>query len=85
MGQSKPLTDSFDQKQIEMINLATERAWSVIRYDEHGEDEKARLLSLCVMNEARTGEEDHVNLVNRAILQFRRQRAQVLSEHRRKE
>jgi hypothetical protein len=84
MGQSKPFTDSFDQTQIEMIELATERAWSVIRYDEHGEDEEARsLLSLCVMNEARSGEDNHINLVNRAIVQFRRQRAQVVSERRR--
>ena len=84
MGQSKPFTDSFDQNQIEMIERAFERAWSVIRYDEHGDDAEARsLLSLCVLNEARSGEESHLNLVNRAILQFRQQRAQVLSELRR--
>jgi hypothetical protein len=79
-GTVKALPDSFDQNQIEMIVRAIERAWSVIRYDDHGEDEQARsLLSLCVLNEARSGEENHVTLVNRAIVQFRQQRAETLS------
>jgi hypothetical protein len=67
-----------------MIERALERAWSVVRYDEHGEDEEARsLLSLCVLNEMKNGEENYLNLVNRAIVNFRRQRAQILSERRR--
>lgn len=77
MGQSKPFTDSFGPHQIEMIERATERAWSVIRWDEEGDEAEARsLLSLCVMNEARLGEENHINLVNRAISKFRQQRQQ---------
>jgi hypothetical protein len=85
MGQSKPPVESFDQTQIEMIVRAIERAWSVVRYDEHGQDEEARkLLCLCVLSEARKGEENHINLVNRAILSFRHKRAQIISERRRR-
>lgn len=84
MGQSKPFTDAFDQSQIEMIEQAVERAWSVVRFDVQGEDAAAReLLSLCVLSEAKNGEENHLKLVNKAIVNFRRERARILSERRR--
>lgn len=67
------ITDSFDPSQVAIVDRAVERAWSVVRWD-HGDDPEARsLLSLCVMNEARYGEENHMKLVNCAIIQFRRQ------------
>jgi hypothetical protein len=84
MGQAKPFRDAFNQDQIEMMERAIERAWSVIRPDVHGDEAEARsMLSLCVLNEAQGGEENHVYLVNRAILAFRRRRAAALSQRRR--
>lgn len=76
-------TDFFDPSEIEIIGRAVERAWVVVSDDEQGDPMEARsLLSLCVLNEARTGEKNHINLVNRSIVKFRQQRAQVLSAQR---
>lgn len=84
MGQSKPFYDSFDQQQIGMIAPAIERAWCVIRLDDVGkEDEALTLLALCVLNEARSGEDNHIKLVNMAINRFRVQRATLISENHR--
>lgn len=77
-------TDYFDPEQLATMTRAIERAWDVIRHDEHGEEAAARsLLSLCVLNEARHGEDNYTRLVNRSITAFRRQRMQVLSTRRR--
>ena len=39
--------DSFDPAHVKMMENAIERAWSVIRYDEHGDDAEARSLLSC--------------------------------------
>jgi hypothetical protein len=78
--------DSFNQEQIDVIEKAIDRAWSVIKYTDNvrPENEAQKLLALCVMAEARTGEEEYVALVNRSIVRFRAQRARLLSESRRR-
>jgi hypothetical protein len=84
MSKPRDPVDSFDPAHVKMMENAIERAWSVIRYDEHGNDAEARsLLSLCVLNEARSGEENPIKLVNRAILRFRQHRVRLLAEHQR--
>jgi len=68
--------DSFDPSRLKIIERAIERAWDVIRHTGHPTPkvEDRSLLAICVMNEARSGEENHIVLVNRAINQFRQQR-----------
>jgi hypothetical protein len=77
-------TECFNPEQIEMMLRVIDRAWDVIRHDESAEKEtEARsLLSLCVLSEARTGEDNYTRLVNRSIAAFRRQRALLLPERR---
>jgi hypothetical protein len=78
--------DSFNQDQIDVIDRAIERAWSVIKYTDNvrPEHEAREVLTRCVMAAARTGERDHIVLVNRAILSFRAKRARMLSQSRRR-
>lgn len=86
MGQSKPFHESFDQLQIEMIQRAIDRAWDVVKHTETEQEADSRdLLAICVMNEARAGEENHIKLVNRAINRFRVQRSKQIFESRRQE
>jgi len=75
MGQS-PFTGAFDQEQIEMIEKAMLRAWEVVAYIDHIPDtaEDRKLLASCIVDEAMTGEENDVRLVNNAIVRFRAQR-----------
>jgi hypothetical protein len=69
--------DSFDPSKVAMIEQAIERAWEVLKQAEFTLAEEARsVLALCVMNEARSGEENHIILVDRAINQFRQQQAE---------
>jgi hypothetical protein len=77
-------TDCFDPEQIEMMQRVIDRAWDVVRHDENAEKEtEARsLLSLCVLNEARRGEDSYTRLVNRSIVAFRRQSALLLPARR---
>jgi hypothetical protein len=75
MGQSKPF-DSFAPHQIEMIERAIDRAWDVVRHTDNVEEAEAReLLALCVLAEASAGEENHVKLVNKALIDYRVRRA----------
>jgi hypothetical protein len=75
MGQSKPLWDSLDQHQIEMIERAIDRAWDVIRHTDPTEESEGReLLALCVLSEARAGEDNQIKLVNKAIIDYRLRR-----------
>lgn len=78
-------TDCFDPERIEMMQRVIDRAWDIIRHDENAEKEaEARsLLSLCVLNEARRGEDSYTRLVNRSIAAFRRQSALQLPARRR--
>lgn len=73
-------TDSFDPEQVAMMARAIERAWEVVRHDQETRQaaEDRSLLSLCVLNEARSGEDNYTRLVNRSIAAFRRQRAHSL-------
>jgi hypothetical protein len=77
--------DFFDQQQVDIIERAIDRAWEVVSHTDivEPQDECRKVLALCVMHEARTGEENQVSLVNRSIVAFRRQRAQDMSEKRR--
>lgn len=86
MGQSKPFfCESFNQKQIEMMECAIERAWEVVRHtDQIVEADARKLLALCVMAEARTGEENHIRLVNKAIVSFQAQQVHESTETRRR-
>jgi hypothetical protein len=86
MGQSEPFfCESFNQQQIEMMERAIERAWDVIRHTDHiAEPDARKLLALCVMAEARTGEENHIRLVNKAVVSFRAQRAHETIETRKR-
>lgn len=69
--------DSFDPSKVEIIERAIERAWGVLKQIEDDVPAEARsLLAICVMNEARSGEENHVKLVNRALWQYRQQQAE---------
>ena len=81
---SPDIFEAFDPEQVDMITRVIDRAWQVISHDEHGDEAEARhLLSLCVMSEARSGEDNPIKLVNRSIVAFRRQRAQTISARRR--
>jgi hypothetical protein len=85
MGQSKPFLDAFDQSQIEMIERAIERAWEVVRLtDQIEESEGRKLLALCVMSEARAGEENHVQRVSKAVVNYRVRRAHHASRARKR-
>ncbi len=66
-----------------MMTHVIDRAWDVVCHDEHGDEAEARcLLSLCVINEARSGEDNQIKLTNHSIVAFRRKRAQILSARR---
>jgi hypothetical protein len=85
MGQSKPFSDFFEQHQIEMIERAIDRAWDVVRQTDNVEETEAReLLALCVFAEARNGEENHIKLVNKAVVNFRAKRAHAAIEARKR-
>lgn len=72
---------AFDQGQLNIIDRAVDRAWEILKQDDHGISSEARkLLSLCVLHEAQVGEDNHIELVNRAVLAFRRKHAQNISE-----
>lgn len=72
-------TDCFNPEQLEMMQRVIERAWEVISHDQQARQEEDRsLLSLCVLNETRRGEDNYTRLVNRSIAAFRRQRMSVL-------
>jgi hypothetical protein len=79
------LTEYFDQTKIEYMERAIERAWQVLKQLDPNEctDEGRKVLSLCVMSIAREGEDNHLRLVNRAIVSFREQRARRANEARR--
>lgn len=69
--------DSFDQSQINLIEKAIDRAWSVIKHtdDINPEAEARRVLAQCVLQQVQSGEENHTALVNHSIVSFRKQRA----------
>lgn len=71
-------SDYFDQTQIENMQRAIDRAWQILQQLEPQEcsEESRKTLALCVLAEAREGEENQIALVNRAIVKFRAQRAQ---------
>ena len=76
--------DSFDPEQVAMMTRVIERAWEVVCHDQQAQQEEDRsLLSLCVLNEARRGEENYTRLVNRSIVAFRRHRKKVIPARRR--
>jgi hypothetical protein len=77
--------DVFDQTQIDKIERVLDRAWDVITKSdaiEVSDDGARKLLALCVMGEARSGEENHIRLINQSIVQFRLQRAKHKSAKR---
>jgi hypothetical protein len=86
MVQSKPFDGEFDQEKIDRIEMAIERAWEVISYIDRvpeTEDDK-KLLALCVLTEAKAGQENHIKLVNNAIVRFRAQRARKAVQSRKR-
>jgi hypothetical protein len=72
LASSRNFTGYFDQPQIDNLVRALERAWQTIRHNDiTGPPKEAyALLALCVMEEARCGEESQIVLINRAILRF---------------
>lgn len=84
-AQSRAPADFFDQSQIDSLDQAISRAWQVLQQLDLQEctEERRETLALCVLAEARTAEGNHVLLVNRAIVRFRAQQAQTMSEARR--
>ena len=82
---SRNHTGHFEQPQIDNLVRALESAWAAVRnMDITGPPKKAyTLLARCIMDEARSGEENRVVLSNRAILRFRLRRARIDSQKRR--
>ena len=76
---SKKITDHFDQSQIDELEQALRRAWEVVQHmDITGPpDEAHKLLALCILDEARTGEMNQILLVNRAMVKFRLRQARI--------
>jgi len=86
MGRSPPLDGAFDQEQIDRMEKAIERAWEIISYIDcvpETEDDK-KLLASCVLTEAKAGQENHIKLVNNAIVRFRAQRARKAVQGRKR-
>jgi hypothetical protein len=85
LASSKKITDHFDQPQIDELGQALRRAWEVVQHmDVTGPPDEARkLLALCIMEEARSGEANQILLVNRAIVEFRLRQARIASQKRR--
>jgi hypothetical protein len=68
-----------------MIERAIDRGWDVIRFtDKIEESEGRKLLALCILSEVRIGEDSHVKLANKAIIDFRvrRERDKFLAGNR---
>jgi hypothetical protein len=82
---SRTRTGHFEQPQIDNLVQALKRAWVAVRnMDITGPPKEAyTLLARCIMDEARSGEENRVVLSNRAILRFRLRRARIASQKRR--
>jgi hypothetical protein len=77
-------TDCFTPEQVATMARVIERAWDVVCHDQEARQPEDRyLLTRCVLNEARLGENNYTRLVNRSIAAFRRQRMHVLSTRRR--
>lgn len=87
MNSLSPLafTECFEQVDIDLVVGTMDRAWQVLQQLEPDDcTEEGRVtLALCVLSEARKGENSHVKLVNKAIVKYRFQRAKVISERRR--
>ena len=81
----KKITDHFDQPQIDELEQALRRAWEVVQHmDITGPPDGAyELLALCILDEARTGQENQILLVNRAIVKFRLRQTRFASQKRR--
>jgi hypothetical protein len=85
LASSKNIRDCFDQPQIDGLEQALKRAWEIVQQmDITGPPREGYvLLADCIMDEARSGEESQVVLINRAILRFRLRQARIASQKRR--